>query len=163
MVNKKERIKSIILSNEDNFKRFELIEQFIDLVSEADDIIFLLNILISDRSSVVRHEAAAQLLKVEQKKPSIIAPLRERVIKALLHVVARDPSMVAKHESAEALSYIGDISVVQKLNEIASTVDKDDEILETIDIAKQTIVFRNKNKIAASELGNKILESFIEN
>lgn len=156
----KEKIKNIILSNGENFRRFELIEHFIEFASEEDDVYFLLDILRNDMSSVIRHEAAAQLLKIEQKKPWLISAIRDKVIKHLLDVVMMDRSMVARHESAEALSYIGDGAVADKLEQMRRSMQPNDELIETLEIARDTIYYRVKFGISASDLGRSILQEY---
>lgn len=156
-MNTKEIMISIIKNELKDFKRFEVIEHFSELVSEESDILLLLDILRNDTSSVVRHEAAAQLLKIEQKQPHLLSNLKDIVIKELLHVVVNDYSLVAKHESVEALSYIGNVDVIEKFNELIEDNKTHPELLESIIIAKETIIYRSEKNIGASGLCKQII------
>ncbi|MBS1593175.1 MAG: HEAT repeat domain-containing protein [Bacteroidetes bacterium] len=160
-MNTKELIKSIISGNAKDFKRFELLENFAIICDSKEDIEFLVNILTCDRSSVVRHEAAAQLLKIEQKKPWVLKPMKSYVIRKLLNVVITDTSLVAKHESVEALSYIGDSSVLIELNKLIEN-SGEDEISDTIQLAIETIEYRIVKNINAHELSDAILSEAIK-
>jgi hypothetical protein len=153
----KERIMAFILSDEKDFKRFELLEQYIQFASEEGDVLFLLKVLRKDQSSIVRHEAAAQLLKIEQRKPELIRNLKDKVIDALLVVVMNDKSLVAKHESVEALSYIGDNTVLPVFNKLLDSLDKDNELIDSVHLAKEAIEYRISKNIMASELGEAIM------
>lgn len=154
----KETIKSIILGEGKDFQRFEMIENFVNYASEHEDVKFLVAILKNDKSSIIRHEAAAQLLKIEQKKPWLIDKLRSYVIEELLTVVLSDKSLVARHESAEALSYIGDKNVLETFENLINSNITKDEIIETVIIARDTIKYRMDNNIKASELSASILK-----
>ena len=154
----KETIKSIILGEGKDFQRFEMIENFVNYASEHEDVKFLVAILKNDKSSIIRHEAAAQLLKIEQKKPWLIDKLRSYVIEELLTVVLSDKSLVARHESAEALSYIGDKNVLETFENLINSNITKDEIIETVITARDTIKYRMDNNIKASELSASILK-----
>lgn len=156
----KEIIKEIILSDDKNFKRFEMIENFVYYASEPEDVKFLVSVLRNDKNSVVRHEAAAQLLKIEQKKPWIMEEIKDYVINELLNVVLIDQSLVAKHESVEALSYIGDDKVLKKFNELIEKQSDENELLDTILVARDSIDYRISRKIAASTLGEEIIKDY---
>lgn len=153
----KENIKAIIVGGQADFKRFEMMESFAKYADEPEDIKFLVSVLKNDNSSVVRHEAAAQLLKIEQKKPWLLEQLKEYVIEELLNVVMNDKSLVARHESVEALSYIGDKNVLVRLDEIIKTEDENNEIIETVKIARDIIEYRIIKDIQASELSRTII------
>jgi|ERR1035437_2601133 HEAT repeat protein len=157
----KETIKDIILGGYPDFKRFEMMESFAKYADETTDVEFLVNVLRNDSSSVLRHEAAAQLLKIEQKKPWLINQLKDFVIESLLNVVMNDKSLVARHESVEALSYIGDKNVLKKLDEIIKTENENSEIIETVKIARDIIEYRIIKDIKASDLGSTILSEKI--
>lgn len=154
----KDIIKEIILSDDKNFKRFEMIENFVYYASEPEDVKFLVFILRNDKNSVVRHEAAAQLLKIEQKKPWIMEEIKDYVIKELLNVVINDTSLVAKHESVEALSYIGNEMVLKTFNELIENQDKENELMDTILVARDSIDYRISKKITASTLSEEIIK-----
>ena len=121
---------------------------------------FLLEILQKDRSSVIRHEAAAQLLKIEQKKPWVMSDMKDKVIAELLSVIINDKSLVARHESIEALSYIGDDTVLPLLNKIIKSESSDNEILDTLKIAKDIIEYRIIKNISPSQLSKTIIEEY---
>lgn len=161
MNNKKQVIVSFISANQSNFKRFELLEHFAEVSEEPSDVLFLVDVLQNDTSSVIRHEAAAQMLKIKQRKSHLITPNQGVVINALLHVVRHDTSMVARHEAAEALSYIGDEQILAELNNIIELMESSNELLETLQLTTDTIKYRAEKKIDSSCLGDEILKEFL--
>jgi HEAT repeat protein len=163
MSTNKETVKQIILGDYEDFKRFEMMESFSKYAEDSEDVKFLVKVLRNDKSSVVRHEAAAQLLKIEQKKPWIMESVKDFVIEELLNVVLYDVSIVARHESVEALSYIGDSRVLIKLDEIIKNEAKENELLETVQLARDTIEYRLIKNILPSELSSTIIKESISN
>jgi HEAT repeat protein len=143
-----------ILNEGSAYERFEVLEHYGKLAEDESDVLHLLAVLQDDKDPIVRHEAAAQLLKLETTKPSVTARVRERMCEALRGSIRNDPSVIVRHEAMEALAYIGNeenLSVLQSLIE-----DPNSDIQFTARIAYDMLRFRLQKNIAGSELGAAI-------
>ena len=66
------KIQRILLDEVNSFKRFEILEHYTKYSNDSSDVLFLLNLIISDPDPMVRHEVAAQLLRLEMFTQDII-------------------------------------------------------------------------------------------
>jgi HEAT repeat protein len=138
--------------------RFEVLERFSDLADCEDDVRSMINLLENDGDPCVRHEAAAQLIRIEEKKPHLMTNLRQRAIAALLERALNDESTVVRHESIEVLGYIGDERSLQNLTELA--MEENLDIRSTAEIALRTAERRIKRGVKASSLCADIIETW---
>lgn len=136
--------------------RFEVLERFSDLADCEDDVRSMINLLENDGDPCVRHEAAAQLFRIEEKKPHLMTNLREQAIAALLDKAWHDESTVVRHESIEVLGYIGDQGCLKNLAELA--MDENLDIRSTAEIALRTTEHRIKRGIKAGALCTDLID-----
>jgi HEAT repeat protein len=130
--------------------RFEILERFSDLADCEDDVHSIINVLENDGDPCVRHEAAAQLFRIEEKKPHLMTNLKQRAIAALWDKAWNDESTVVRHESIEVLGYIGGEESLENLTALA--MDENLDIRSTAEIAFRTAEHRIKRRIGASAL-----------
>jgi hypothetical protein len=155
----KEKITTILKCESDPSIRFEVLEKFYSLVDCEDDVRFIINVLQNDEDPCVRHEAAAQLFRIEEKKPTLMINLKRQTIAALLDKAYNDESIVVRHESIEALGYIGDEHSLTSLEKLSK--DKNLDIRSTAEIAFHTAERRIKDGVRASDLTAHIIENWI--
>src|SRR5207245_1055340 len=99
---------SLMLSDASPYKRFEALEHYTTLADTETDVLNLVRVLESDSDPIVRHEAAAQLLRVETSKPLLTANVRHVIRDALIKTIREDGSVIVRHEAMEALAYVGE-------------------------------------------------------
>lgn len=136
--------------------RFEVLERFSDLADCEDDVRSMIHLLENDADPCVRHEAAAQLFRIEEKKPHLMNSLRQRAIAALLDKAWNDESTVVRHESIEVLGYIGDEDCLKSLTKLA--MDENVDIRSTAEIALRTTEHRIERGITASALCTNLVD-----
>ena len=136
--------------------RFEILERFSDLADCEEDVRSMIKILEKDADPCVRHEAAAQLFRIEEKKPHLMVNLKREAVAALLDKAWNDESTVVRHESIEVLGYIGGEDALKNLTELATHENLD--IRSTAEIAFRTAERRIKQGIKASALCTDIVD-----
>jgi|ERR1041385_551529 HEAT repeat protein len=135
--------------------RFEILERFSDLADCENDVRTMLKLLETDADPCVRHEAAAQIYRIEEKKPQLMTNLREQAIATLIDKAWNDESTVVRHESIEVLGYLGDERSLKDLSELAT--DKNLDISSTAEIALRTAQRRMAWGIGADTLCSDII------
>jgi len=159
-LSEKEIIVAIILSDLDDFKRFEVMERFAALADSKDDVRTLLWVLANDRDPMVRHEAAAQLLKLGEGRADLVSPMKSRIVEALTKAILQDPYMMARHESLEALAYIADEKSSAFLNETLRSQNID--VRASARFATGLLNYRISNRLAGDEVYHKIIDEWRE-
>jgi len=137
------------------FTRFEILEHYADFADAEADIFPLQKVLAQDPDPIVRHEAAAQLLKIETKKPGLTVNLRPQIQAALIKSVCEDNSVIVRHESMEALAYIGDRGAMSVLESLVGHANAD--INCTAKIACDILRFRLLNKLSGAEISDALM------
>jgi len=151
----KEEIIRILQSDEPAFIRFELLEALVDYADGEEDVRLMLSILRHDKDPMIRHEVAAQLLRLEQTKPELMYLLKKTILALLKETVVNDESVIVKHEALEAIGYIGE---QEELNFLLSyTRDLNEDIRTTSQVAYESLRYRIDNNIGASELSSYLL------
>lgn len=135
--------------------RFEILERFSDLADCEDDVRSMLKLLETDVDPCVRHEAAAQIYRIEEKKPHLMTNLRDQAIATLIDKAWNDESTVVRHESIEVLGYLGDERSLKDLSELST--DKNLDISSTAEIALRTAQRRMAWGIGADTLCSDII------
>lgn len=135
--------------------RFEMLEKFSDLADCEDDVRSMLKLLESDLDPCVRHEAAAQIYRIEERNPHLMANLRDQAIATLIDKAWNDESAVVRHESIEVLGYVGDRRSLKDLSELATDTNLD--ISSTAEIALRTAQRRLRWGISADTLSADII------
>jgi HEAT repeat protein len=156
----KDKIRQILNITTDPSIRFELLEKFSDLASCEDDVRSLIELLENDPDPCVRHEAAAQLYRLEERKPRLMINLREKAVASLLDKACNDESTVVRHESIEVLGYVGGEECLDNLRQLATNEDLD--IRSTAEIALRTAERRMKCGIKPQAICAQILASWPE-
>src|SRR5437867_10558253 len=154
MQNKKSSLRKL-LRDKSAFTRFEILEQYAMIADDADDIIPIQRALAEDPDPIVRHEAAAQLLKIETSKPELSEGLKRQIQNALLKSVLKDQSVIVRHEAMEALAYIGDESALPILENLID--DANTDIKCTARIARDILIFRLKNGVSGAEFSGALI------
>ena len=150
----KDLVKQILVGHDPSI-RFEVLERFPELADCESDIQFLIDILQNDHDPCVRHEAAAQLYRIEEKKPQLMANLRPRVVSALFERAWNDESVVVRHESIEVLGYIADEQSLDALRRLTTDVNLD--ISSTAEIALRTATRRIAEGIETRDLCSELI------
>ncbi len=145
-----------MLTSKEDFKRFELLERFAENASKETDVITIIEILESDPSLMVRHEAAARLLKLAYYKPHLIVNLTQRISGTLVKAALGDKSIVVRHESIEALGYLGGEDVIPVLSEL--TRDQNLDIRDSATVALDLLKFRLHENVPASKIADRIID-----
>jgi HEAT repeat protein len=120
----------------------------------------MINILENDHDPCVRHEVAAQLYRIEERKPQLMANLRTRVVSALFDRAWNDESVVVRHESIEVLGYIADAQSLSALRRL--TVDENLDISSTAEIALRTATRRIAEGIKTHDLCSELIARWPE-
>lgn len=154
----KDTIIKIIKLESDSSIRFEVLERFYTILDCEDDVRFVIDVLLSDCDPCVRHEAAAQLFRIEEQRPHLMKGVKRQAIDALLDRAHRDESTVVRHESIEALGYLGDENALRSLEALA--LDRDLDIRSTAEIALRTCRRRIVDGVSAGELCSHIIEKW---
>lgn len=153
----KRRIINILVEERDASVRFEVLERFLDFIDSEEDVVFLIELLANDLDSCVRHKAAAQLFRIKEKGIVVTADLESKIIEALVDRAFHDASTVVRHESIEALGYLGNESTLDSLRELIE-VDNPD-VSATAYIAYETAKRRAEYNIDATELGDFLIRT----
>jgi hypothetical protein len=153
----KNRIINILKNEQDPSIRFEVLEKFFEYIYSEEDVLFLMGLLIHDSDPCVRHKAAAQLFRVEEKESPLTVNLKSKIIQALVDRAFHDKSTVVRHESIEALGYLGDKSALDSLKILMG--DENLDVSSTAGIAFGTAKRRVENNIDASEVANFLIET----
>ena len=156
----KNRMINILTKEENPMIRFEVLEKFYKIVSTENDINLIIEILINDTDPCVRHEAAAQLFRIEEKKSELFKPLKRKAIDALFDRAYNDISTVVRHESIEALGYLAEKDHLTQLEKLI--ISEDIDIKSTAAIAYNAASIRIKNNLKANELGDFLLATSLE-
>lgn len=153
----KSEILRILQTSSKDYVVFELLEHFAELADAESDVIVLLEFLEHHQNSIVRHEAAAQIAELWMRNTKIFRRNKRKVISALLRSSLKETSPTARHESIEALGYIGNRSTTVSLKMLFNNSNED--ISRTARIACDMILFRIKNKSQPSSLWKSIVKS----
>lgn len=138
-------IKKVLKQSTCAFEKFEILEHYAKFSNSEDDVKFLLEILRTDNDPIVRHEASAQLLRIEMFYSNISIDLRDEILESLIDRVKNDSSVIVIHECLEAIGYIASENEIQFLRDIISTYENAD-IVSTAFIALKALELRiNKN------------------
>ena len=152
----KDKIKAILLTAADASVRFEVLEKYLDYMDTPDDAIFLMDLLKNDADPCVRHKAAAQLFRVQEKDSTVTANLKQQIIEALLNCALNDTSTVARHESIEALGYLGDKGTLERLAIL--TTDANPDVASTARIALGTARRRSEHSLEPNQVGEFLVD-----
>jgi HEAT repeat protein len=152
----KAKIKQMLQIEPDAAIRFEVLERFVDHVNCEEDVRLIVSLLESDSDPCVRHEAAAQLYRIEETKPHLMNGVREHAVATLLDKALTDESTVVRHESIEVLGYIGDRDALPHLAELAKNNNLD--IRSTAEIAYRTAHRRLTDDITTSGLSAHLIK-----
>ena len=155
MENKKKESLFRLLHDPAAFARFEILEHYTDFVESEEDIGPLQEVLTLDPDPIVRHEAAAQLLKIETKRPELTANLKQQIQSALVKSIHEDSSVIVRHEAMEALAYIGNEDALPILQGLVN--DSNSDIKCTALIARDILLFRLKHSLKGSELCGSLM------
>jgi len=120
--------------------KFEAIDRLRSLSLDERDILKVLEVLERHPDLMVRHEAAFVLLDFEEKNPSLSKKMRAVITNALSKRARYDKSLVVRHETLEALGYVGDESCMNLL--LQSTKSRNKDIRESALFALQLLRFR---------------------
>ena len=85
----------------------------------------VIEILETHPDMMVRHEAAFVLLELDATNPRLLKAMRGEITTALSNRAKYDKSMVVRHETLEALGYVGDESCLGLLKSAARSRNKD--------------------------------------
>lgn len=143
-----------ILREGSAYERFEALEHFTALISNEADVLHLITILHNDDDPIVRHEAAAQLLRAETIKPDATGDMRAIICAALVKALEKDSSIIVQHEALEALAYIGDAETLRVLDSFRNSPNPD--IRSAANVAFDMLCFRISKSVRASDLGKAI-------
>ena len=154
----KQKIIEIIKEEKDASIRFEVLEKFYHKVDCESDVQLLIDILKDDYDPCVRHEAAAQLFRVAERKPLLLQNLKSKAIETLLDKACNDVSTVVRHESIEALGYIADLNALKDLEHFSKSDNLD--IHSTAHIALKTAKRRLEMNLTADEVTNNIIATW---
>jgi len=146
----KERLMWILKKDVNPTVKFEILEKFFHYVDCDQDIDFLIELFDTEVDACVLHEISAQLFRIEEKKPDIMRSKKKVVIEKLLYRSINDDSVVVRHESIEALGYLGDESCLEILDALKN--DQNSDIKSTAHIAFENTFVRLKFNLKASEL-----------
>ncbi len=130
------------LSDKSSFKRFGVLEDYAIIADSEDDIDRMLRIAEYDPDPIVRHEAIAELVHLEIKKPSLTTRFRYKIQEYLIRRIHHDKSVVVRHEAIEALAYFGDEKSVIVLQNFLKGLNSD--IRCSAQISYNLLVFRLK-------------------
>ncbi|HEV7601962.1 MAG TPA: hypothetical protein VGO49_17115 [Bradyrhizobium sp.] len=148
----KEEIVAILRTETDACVRFEMLENFYEAADSEADILLLLSILNNDEDPCVRHEAAAQLFRIEEKKSHLFSPMTKNMaIKSLFTRAKYDESVVVRHESIEALGYLVDFDRLGCFDSFVQSENLD--IQSTAKISAKVARYRIEKNIPASSIG----------
>jgi len=155
----KSKMLQILRDEPDAAMRFEVLDRFYEYADSEEDILFLISVLNHDADPCVRHEAAAQLYRILEKKEGLFTShSREIVVEALFDRARHDDSTVVKHESIESLAYLVDQEQLHQLE--AFTISEDADISATARISSKIARSRIENGIAASSIGQFYLTNW---
>jgi HEAT repeat protein len=143
-----------VLTSGSAYQRFEALEHYTSAADNASDVSNLIRILKNDTDPIVRHEAAAQMLRLETINPSVTANMHKVICDALVQAILTDPSIIVKHEAMEALSYVGDSSALEIFERLVDNPNCD--IQSTAKLSYEMLRFRLEKEVAASGLGAAI-------
>lgn len=129
--------------------KFEAIDRLRIVPLNKREVCKILDILERHPDMMVRHEAAFVLLELEETNPRLLKKMRPDITAALSRRVKYDKSLVVRHETLEALGYVGDESCLSLLRLSAKNRNKD--IRESALVALQLLEFR-LNKAPLSKL-----------
>lgn len=149
------RIQEILKTESDSFKRFEILEHYSKYSKDPEDILFLLKLLIVDPDPMVRHEIAAQLLRLEMFRSDISKRHRKEILSAFKERIKNDTSIIVKHECLEALGYIGEKSDLEYLSNIINE-ESNEDIVSTAKISLGALTFRTEKNLEPGEFWNDI-------
>lgn len=138
------------------YQRLELLEYYAVQAKTVDGVQEILLVFEKDPCPIVRHEAAAQLIRLERDRPDIVFPLRVKIRQALIRGL-QDKSVVVQHEVLESLAYIGDESTLDTLRTAMSDVNTD--VSNTAKLAYEILAFRLERNLKPGELAKAILSS----
>lgn len=155
----KSKIIKILTFEKDPSIRFEVLEKFYSYVEDDNDINLIINILDDDPDPCVRHEAAAQLFRIELKKNDLLQNLKSKAIEILFRKATTDPSIVVQHESIEALAYLVGPEHLEQLRVFIDSNDLD--IQSTATIAFHTAKKRIESKTPARDLSSLLIQEWI--
>lgn len=151
----KNKIAKILKTCKHEEVRFELLEQYFKCISKKEDINLIFDLLANDADPCVRHEAAAQLYRIGEKKPELLSSIRDKAVKALYSAVNCDASIVVKHECIEVLGYLAKEKDLNKLRKLIKSENPD--IHSTAKIAFRMA----KNRLVGNIPVNKIPSHYI--
>ena len=153
----REKIIRILNTSRDASLRFEALEKFYECAETEGDILFVISILNNDADPCVRHEAAAQLFRLEEKKSWLFSgELRNMAIRALLARANYDQSIVVQHELIEALGYLIDR---EHLSDLEAFMGSDNiDISSTARISARVARIRIEKGISASMIGQVLID-----
>ncbi len=144
------------LCNYPAYQRLELLEYLTEKARTTDEAQEILSVFEDDPDPIVRHEAAAQLIRLERENPNVVSPLKVKIREALIRG-PQDKSVVIRHEALESLAYIGDESTLEILQ--ASIGDANPDVSNTAKLAYEVLAFRLKHNLKPSELSKAFLSS----
>ncbi len=143
-----------ILRNCPAYQRLELLEYCAEQAATTEEVQQILSVFEGDADPIVRHEAVAQLLRIERNRPHLIAPIQELVRVALVKGI-QDKSVVVRHEVLETLAYFGDESTLAILQN--SIGDTEPDVSSTAKLSYELLSFRLQHNLRACELQNALL------
>src|SRR6266404_3744554 len=73
-----------ILGNGSSYERFEALEHYVAVANNEIDVLFLIEMLQNDGDPMLRHEAAAQLLRLDAINPRLTANHHSLMCNALV-------------------------------------------------------------------------------
>jgi len=140
----KKRIFEIIWEKSDpNFAyaiKFEAIDRLRSFSLNKNDVSMVIDILEKHPDMMVRHEAAFVLLELEESNPRLLKEMSSIITSALSRSAKYDKSLVVRHETLEALGYVGDETCLNFLR--LSTKSRNKDIQESALVALQLLEFR---------------------
>lgn len=156
------KIQKILSDEVNSFKRFEILEHYTKHSNDSNDVLFLLNLITTDPDPMVRHEVAAQLLRLEMFRSEISKIHRKEILLTFKERIQNDNSIVVKHECLEAIGYVGDKDDFDYLRHIIEN-DKNEDIISTAQIALGALTLRTDKKLEPSEFWDRIYNEYDEN
>lgn len=151
----KQKIINILRIEKDPSVRFEVLEKYLEFIDSEEDVRFLIKILFDDADPCVRHKAAAQLFRIEEKDIDLPKNLKSEIIHALLDRALNDESTVVRHESIEALGYLGDESALNSLKKL--TIDENLDVRSTAIIALGTASKRVEFNLEVNQVSDFLI------
>lgn len=153
-------IQKILIEEENSFKRFEILEHYSKFAQGSSDIDFLLKLILTDNDPMVRHEVAAQLLRMMMFRSDITRGYAHPILGAFKERIQNDSSIVVRHECLEAVGYLGDKDDLAYLQELIEENSHPD-VVSTARISLEALKYRLDFSLGPEDFWDKIVEEHI--